>query len=95
MLDHSQPYVVYFSNKIYLRNEFHFSEIYQLGHVQIEWNPNVYTLVATQFRLHFDKYQKIKFISYIYIGFNQNLDENLYISTKIEIIKQGQCPIRL
>ena len=31
--------------------------------------------------------RKIKFIAYIYIYINQNLDENSYRSTKIEAVK--------
>ena len=50
--------------------------------------------------------RKIKFIAYIYIRFNQNLDEKSYISAKIEAVKHLfvvflltaellRCPIRL
>ena len=38
----------------------------------------IYTLISIR---------KIKFIAYIYILFNQNLDEKLYISSKIEAVK--------
>ena len=31
--------------------------------------------------------QKIKFIAYIYIRFNQNLDERSYLSSKIKAVK--------
>ena len=45
-------------------------------------------LLVTTCSLHFDKHQiKNKFIGYIYIHFNQNLDEKSYISAKIEAVK--------
>ena len=42
------------------------------------------TLLATQCSLHFDKHQKIKFIAYVYSHFNQNVDEKIDMSAKIE-----------
>ena len=39
--------------------------------------------------------RKIKFITSIYIRFNQNLDVNSYISTKIEAITHLQAIFRL
>ena len=63
-----------------------------LGPVQSE--GFMLTLLAIQCRLSFDKHQqnkkKKKFIAYIYIYSNQNLDYNsytCYISTKIEALK--------
>ena len=46
------------------------------------------TLLMTLCSLHFDKPQKIKFIAFIYIYFNQSLDEKPYISAKLEAVKQ-------
>ena len=44
------------------------------------------TLLATQYSSI--NIRKIKFIAYIYIHFNHNVDEKSYISTKIEAGKQ-------
>ena len=44
--------------------------------------------LVTECSLDFDKHQKITFIAYIHIRFNQNLDEKSYISAKIEAVKQ-------
>ena len=46
---------------------------------------------ASQCSLHFDKHQKIKFIAYIYIRFNQNLDDISYIIAKIDAVKHLQA----
>ena len=43
---------------------------------------------ATQCNLHFDKHQKSKFFAYIYIRFNQSLDEKSYKRAKSEAVKQ-------
>ena len=45
-----------------------------------EVHVNFGNLLITRCRLHFDKHQKIKFIAYIYIRFNQNLDEIILYS---------------
>ena len=43
------------------------------------WQPKVVNTLINK---------KVKFIAYIYIRFNQNLDEKSYIRAKIEAIKQ-------
>ena len=48
----------------------------QRVHVNFGCDPVLFTLSIN--------IRKNKFIAYIYIRFNQNLDENSYISTKIE-----------
>ena len=56
------------------------------------------TLLATQCSLHFKNVMKNKFIAYIYIRFNQKLDEKSSLRVKIEavehyhnIFKNTQC----
>ena len=44
-------------------------------------------MLVTKYSVHFDKHQKNKFLAYNDTRFNQNLDENSYISAKIEAVK--------
>ena len=50
------------------------------GSFKLCWQPNI---VFTSINI-----RKVKLIAYIYIPFNQNLDEKSYISAKIEAVKQ-------